>query len=470
VKRTISVDAALCDPRLLGAGLGDLASWQIWSIALKGAFGLILNDSERKVFEAIAGGRTPPARRVRELWAIAGRRSGKTRMAAAISVHIGAIEQHALAPGEVGYVLLLAASRSQARVAFDYVCGFLNASPLLRQQVLGITAEEVRLKNNIVIAVHAGSYRTIRGRTLLAVVGDETSFWRDETSAQPDVEVFRACAPALVASGGIWIGISTGYRKLGLLYQKWRDHFGQDSDDVLVVQGPSSLFNPRLDPTMIQRATAADPEAAESEWGGGFRNDINAFLSDDVIECAIDHARPLELPPRKNIRYAAFCDPSGGRGDAFALCIGHYHEDKFIADVVRAVPPPFDPGCVVADFAALLKQYGASTVVGDHYSGEWVTGSFKTAGIKYVAADRPKSELYLETLPLFARGLVAIPHHPRLIRELRLLERRTHRSGKDTVDHGRSGHDDAANALAGCMVLGVEAARLAAYTSMAWVG
>jgi hypothetical protein len=33
--------------------------WQIWSIALKGAFGLILNDSERKVFEAIAGGRTP---------------------------------------------------------------------------------------------------------------------------------------------------------------------------------------------------------------------------------------------------------------------------------------------------------------------------------------------------------------------------------------------------------------------------
>jgi len=40
---------------------------------------------------------------------------------------------------------------------------------------------------------------------------------------------------------------------MGLLYQKWRDDFGQDDDDVLVVQGPSALFNPRLDPGMIAR-------------------------------------------------------------------------------------------------------------------------------------------------------------------------------------------------------------------------
>ena len=107
MKRTISVDAALRDRQLLGAALDDLASWRTWSIALKGAFGLPLNDAERTIFDAIAGGRTPPPRPVRELWAVAGRRSGKTRMAAAISVHIGAIEQHTLAPGEVAYVCCL---------------------------------------------------------------------------------------------------------------------------------------------------------------------------------------------------------------------------------------------------------------------------------------------------------------------------------------------------------------------------
>jgi hypothetical protein len=52
---------------------------------------------------------------------------------------------------------------------------------------------------------------------------------------------------------------------------------------------------------------------------------------------------------------------------------------------------------------------------------------------------------------MFARGLVRLPNHPQLLKELRLLERRTHRSGKDTVDHGRSGHDDYANAACGVL-------------------
>ena len=46
---------------------------------------------------------------------------------------------------------------------------------------------------------------------------------------------------------GLWVGISTGYRKIGLLYQRWRDHFGVDSDDVLVVQADSATLNPTLD-------------------------------------------------------------------------------------------------------------------------------------------------------------------------------------------------------------------------------
>ena len=150
-------------------------------------------------FKEVAGNRVAPSQRVRELWVKVGRRSGKTRIAAAICCYIAAIEQHKLAPGEIGHVLLIAASRDQAAVAYEYVRGFLRSSPLLRQQIVSETASEVRLKGNIVISVHAGSYRTVRGRTLLAVVGDETSFWRDETSALPDVEVFRAVTPALAA-------------------------------------------------------------------------------------------------------------------------------------------------------------------------------------------------------------------------------------------------------------------------------
>ena len=394
-----------------------------------------------------------------------GRRSGKTRVAAAVSIHIAVFEQHDLAPGEVGYVLLLAASCAQASVAFGYVRGFLESSPILRRQIESVTTEEVRLNGNVVIGVHAGNYRTVRGRTLLAVVGDETSFWRDETSAQPDVEIFRACAPALAASDGMWVGISTGYRKLGLLYQKWRDHFGQNSDEVLVVQGDSATFNPTLKLAMIERARAADPEAAESEWGGGFRSDMAAFLDEATIEAAIDRSRPLELPPR-TFRYFAFADPSGGRHDAYALAIGHQEGDRFVADVVRGTRPPFDPVAVTQTYAALCKDYKITEVNGDNYSAEWAVSAFKDAGLRYKRSDRPKSQLYLECLPLFARQAISLPDLPPLLRELRLLERQSHRSGKDTVEHGRNGSDDYANALCGCAVLAV---RRGYDTSLDWV-
>jgi hypothetical protein len=46
-----------------------------------------------------------------------------------------------------------------------------------------------------------------------------------------------------------------------------------------------------------------------------------------------------------------------------------------------------------------------------------------------------------------------LPDHARLLRELRLLERHTHRSGRDTVDHPKGGRDDYANSTCGVAVL-----------------
>ena len=91
---------------------------------------------------------------------------------------------------------------------------------------------------------------------------------------------------------------------------------------------------------------------------------------------------------------------------------------------------------------------------------------FADAGMKYERSPLPKSSLYLEALPCFNRAAVVIPDHPILLRELRGLERRTHRSGKDTVDHGQRGADDHANALCGCLYIAMHALR----RPKLWVG
>jgi Terminase large subunit, ATPase domain len=451
--RIITVDHALTDQKLLGAALDDPTPWRTWLSVLRAAFGLPLTTDQQAIFNQVAGERTPPKKRVREFWCLIGRRGGKSTMAAALAVYQAAFVKHNLARGETGFVLVLAASRDQARVVFDHARAFLQSSPVLRQEIESVTRNEIRLKNGIVIATHANSFRSIRGRTLVAVILDEIALWRDETSAIPDLEVYRAVLPALMTTKGMLIGISTPYRRTGLLHQKHRDFFGKVSDDVLVVQGPSLIFNPTLTSDEVTRAVAADPEGATSEWQATFRSDLAAFFDDATIEAAIDRDRPLELPPRAGHRYFAFCDPSGGRHDAFTIAVAHREGELTVIDCVRHVRPPFDPHELVRDYASLVREYRITDIRGDRYSAEWVVTAFKDAGVRYRPADKNKSELYLEALPLFTRGAIAIPDHAPLLRELRLLERATHKGGRDSVDHPRNGSDDLANALCGVAVV-----------------
>jgi hypothetical protein len=454
-KASIDIVSALTDRNLLGAALRNPDSWARWLSVLKAAFALPLSATDKEAFGEVAGGRQPPQERVSELWCTVGRRSGKSRIAAALAVYAAAFIPRRLARGEVGTVLVLAASQAQAATVFGYCTGFLEASPVLKREIASATRTEIRLRNGNAIAVHANSYRSIRGRTLLACIFDEIAFWRDETSAVPDLEVYRAVVPALATTGGMLVGISSPYRKTGLLHQKWRDHYAKNGDRVLVVGGASRLFNPTLDADIIAAAMADDPESARAEWQAEFRTDIAAFLDDATIERCIDFGRPLEIPPRPGISYSAFVDPSGGRHDCFTLAIGHREGTGsgafYVVDAIRGVHPPFDPAAVVGEFAALLKDYRIAIVIGDNYSAAWVETAFSKAGIRYSRSEQAKSQLYLESLPLFMRQAISIPAHDRLLRELRLLERRTSRSGRDSVDHSPHGSDDYANSLAGLL-------------------
>jgi hypothetical protein len=454
---TVPIDAALLDENLLGAALGDPSTWRTWIAVLKAAYGRTLSAEETTAFDYVAGGRKPPARPVRELWSLCGRRSGKSRIAAAVSAYIATCLDHrgSLAPGETGMILCLAASRAQARLVHDYCKAFIELSPILRQRVEEITAEEIRLSGGVVIGVHSNSFRTVRGRSLLAAVLDETGYWRDETSAVPDVEVYRAILPALSTTRGLLVGISTPYRKTGLLYSKFRDHFGRDGD-VLVIKAGSTVFNPTLDAALIEQACADDPASALSEWGAEFRVDLSSFLDDASIDAAIHHGRPMELPPRDKIVYHAFADMSGGRHDACCIGIVHREGERIIADVIRGRKGA--PAAAAREFAALAREYGCQRITGDNYSAEWVAAAFRDAGCEYFRSPLTRSELYLDSLVHFTRGAVSIPNHPELIRELRLLERRTARSGKDTVDHGVGGSDDHANVLFGAMHLALKPA------------
>jgi hypothetical protein len=448
-----TITEALRDKALLGAALGNPATWITWLVVLQAAFGLELDAVELELFASVAGSRKPPTKRVRELWCVIARRGGKSRMAALIACYLALFVKHRLSPGERGMVLVLSASVTQSRTVYSYILAFLNKSLVLKKEIASFTKEEIVLKNGIIIAIHSNSFRTVRGRTLCACIFDEIAFWRDDTSATPDAETYSAVLPSLATTGGMLVGISSPYRKTGLLHTKHRQYYGVDSDDTLVVQGSSQAFNPTLTEATIAAQRLADPTAAASEWDGDFRTDLVGFLDDAVIDRAVDRARPIELPYRRGEFYRAFTDAAGGAigGDSYSIAIGHKEDNKFIIDVIRGRPGPFDPQEVTREYAALCRDYKVQTVIGDLYGAQWTQQAWRDHNMTYAASDLSASMLYLEVLPLFSRGLVSLPDHPVLLRELRLLERIPGRVGKDQVTHPRNCHDDLANATCGCL-------------------
>jgi hypothetical protein len=450
----ITATAAIDDPSLLGGAFAG-PSWATWRAVLRAAEGLPLSHSQREAFALVAN-RTPPTRRVKELWAIAGRRAGKDSIASAIATAaaMGRYESY-LRPGERAVVMCLAVNRETARIVHRYVAAYFTQNPLLRPLVARETDDGLELTNGVDVIIATNNYRAVRGRTILVVILDEVAFWRDEDSATPDVETYNAVLPGLVTlPGAMLIGITTAYRKSGLAYDKWHKHYGHPDDDVLVVKGPSSAFNPSLPQSVIDAALERDPEAASAEWLSEWRSDLSDFLDRELIEDAVDRGVHVR-PPQPGLRYAAFTDPSGGRGDSFTCAISHAADKTAIVDCLFERRAPFDPSTVVTEIAELLRSYRIGEVTGDRYAAEWVVAAFRKENITYKQSERDRSALYLDALPLFTSGRARLLDNPRLVHQFASLERRTSRLGKDRVDHGPSGADDVANSAAGALVLAV---------------
>jgi hypothetical protein len=473
VTRLATIDRAMTDRKLLDLGG---ASWLIWRSIWKAAHAEPLTAEEAEAFAKVSGGRKPPSRRVRRLVAAASRRSAKSRMAAAKLVYSATMVDHTsgLAPGEVPVSACISPTKEQSKVILGYAVGFLKSSPLLRGLLAGEpTSGEIRLRNGHVIRCLSADYRTIRGWTLSDGILDEASFLRDESSAASDIEAAGALEPALATLGGMLCIFSSPFKKSGLLFNLHRDYFATDSDDTLVVAGESRLFNPTIDQGVIDAARQSDPQAALSEWLGEFRPDISDYLDEELIDRATDHGGVAEVSPRPGVAYVCFVDSSGGTsGDSYTIAIAHKvkaqpirladgrvfkteEDDKYVLDVIRGTPRArtFDPHKVTKDYAKLCKQYNITQVVGDAYGREWVMQCWRDCGLQYVTSERTKVEIYLEALPLFTRGQVTLRPNEILLRELRLLERKTTRTGRDFVGHPPRGRDDYANAALGALVM-----------------
>jgi hypothetical protein len=430
-------------------GLSD-PSWAAWRALVGGAFGAELTPDALNTFSELTGGRDPSTCAACRVLAFGiGRRGGKDFVAVRILIYQALFVPWTLAPGEVGVLLLIAVTKDQANIAMRYLVGALESVPALNAEVANVTADAVVFKNGIEIRIAAADKASVRGVTLLGAILDEFAFLLNDQAT----ELLRALGPAMATQPAArLIIISSVYSATSPFGEMHRRYFALDDPHTLFALATTRQMNPLIPQEFIDSEIARDPVGNSAEYLSVFRTDVASFLDAELVD-GCTRSEPRENPrlaaySGARVAYVAGLDVSGGRGDAAAVAVAHVEGERVVVDAARRWPSPHDPAVVAASVAEFLKLYGLAGAVADAYGAELARTIYAKAGVSLAATEHTRSDVYLRLLPLMTAGRVEFPPDPTLRVELLGLERRTARSGKDSVTHRPGAHDDLANAVA----------------------
>lgn len=455
-----SMREALDEPEIFGNIIAG-ETWAAWRALLIAARGEPLTPEELEVFQELSQRKDPPTQPCKELWAIVGRRGGKTQAISVLASYIAVCRDYEsrLAPGQRAELPIVAAIKKQALQALNYITGIFQTSPYLQGMIEGDPLQyTLRLTNRVDINVMAASFRTLRSATNIAVIADEIALWRGENAANPDKEILRALRPGGATLGAPLFVLSSPYAKRGELWDTYKRDFGPEGDPrILVVKAPSLRMNSL--PEVVEEyelEMRRDPANAKAEYGAEFRDTVSDFIDPDTVAACVDvgvTSRPYDA----NLRYSAFMDASGGgvgsNKDAMTLAIAHrVGHGEAVLDHLEIVEPPVVPDVACIRFAEVLKRYHLYSVTGDAYAGAWPETLLSRQGIGFEKTGQAKSQIYVDFLALLNSRMVRLLDHPVMLKQLLDLERVAKQGGRDTVDHPSGGHDDAINSAAGALL------------------
>ncbi len=419
-----------------------------------------------------------------QLWAIVGRRAGKTSnlMAPIIAYEatLGGHEEYVQKEQE-NAIYLIAHRLNLAQANLNFIRSILRNSPVLRNELIdGGAATEIRLKNGISILASPPSLKAQRGFAIPVVGMDEVGFWyTDPDAANPDVEVEAAVRYAQMQFPfNKRIGISTPWTEEGLLYKYFKAgtegsklSSGADKsefEDVLTVFAPTAAFeNPRLTRKALERIHREDPDKYQRESLCKFLDSVSGFFSSRLITVAAAKGEGVveraPASPKDKIQpiYIAAMDPAF-RHDDFAFCILHKDQKQnVVVDVLRQFTPlqgqKLNPRVVLEEIAQICKLYGIQTVHSDQYqleSLEQLAMDYDIAihGTDFTATSKSKIYGSLQQV-LNQQKLVLLDEDlsdpaQTLVRQLKILERHNTQGGRIQITAPSGKHDDMPTVLA----------------------
>lgn len=440
-------------------------------VAYDGANPAELPEDDREIARAIFGEVEVIPPEVRGVFAaVCGARSGKSYVLGALrGLHLALTVPIDLAPGEQAAGVIVAPDLRLARVTLRYVRGAVARVPALARRIVTDSADGFVLRRpddrlveiTCLPATRGGS--ALRGRALVFALLDECAFFRGDDYAVNDAEIMRAVAPRIVAGGQLLV-LSTPWLESGVLYELWRSNWGMPVD-ALVAHAPTAVMRDDAHTRLIvERERRRDPDNAAREFDAAFVGGGASTLFDSVaLGQAIDVGRPLTSVAPSGATVAAGGDLALLRDSSALAIVARLGERFELLELVERRPRKGEPlrlSEVVSDFAAVLRSHGLAGLTTDGHQREAAREWATPLGVHIDSApegQRGKWETHQAFAELLREGRFVMPHHPRLLAQLRAIVTTPMPGGGYRISSPRradTGHGDLVSAL----VLAVHAA------------
>ena len=403
------------------------------------------------------------------VWAL-GRRSGKTLMAAVAATYAACMladeYKQRLRPGERFYIVSVANTIDQAKIALGGVKDLINGSPILKPLITRETSDTLELSNGAVFRALPASSRSGRGMACPLLIFDEIAHALDTDGNAAGGSLYQALSPSVAQFGGLGkiLMLSSPWIQNGIFWEIFKQAGSGQFPHMQSVNLPTWEVNPTISQEWLEQERSRDPELFRVEYGAEFTGNIAAFLNSQLIDAAVNHDRG-PLPPFEKFKgsYYLSLDPAKGNRDDYTAVIGHYDGDSFVVDLFHQFHPSWFDGkkiqvaiAEVEDWILMQHElYGFREVTLDQYnSAATIQRLSGQLSIKELTWSAPtKTQAYSKLRELANGGNLELYMHPKAIGQLKNLTVRYRANGTWDVTGGAGAAvDDYAAALAGAVL------------------
>lgn len=387
------------------------------------------------------GGKVP-TERARELCLFAGKRGGKTAIAAAfIAVCSQRIDCSGLLPGEHVRIPVVSLSRDLAAQTFGHIRGAIEASPALRSLlVTDPTADTIQLRHpsgrvvEVVVTAGARAGASVAARWLGGAVFDEFPRMLGADEATVNWDHMRGEVVGRVLPGGAILNIGQPWAPFGPAYSMFLEHWGRPGA-VVVVKAPAYRMNPWWwTPERCEDFKRNAPDRYATDVEAEFAAQEEALFNDLELARATRSTEPA-LEPNPLASYEAAMDPATRR-NAWTLTITTKQEGRIrvalAAQWVGTKLEPLSPRKVMAEIAELVRPYRVAGVMTDQYYSDALRDFADDAKVGILPISltaEAQTKAYLSMQLRIAAGLFELAPDMMLRTDLQRLRKRVTQTG-----------------------------------------